>query len=117
MPGTVHACQVSKIAPKRVFFAIAEVSMHKKHFSLEGQKTTFTASLEGETRRTVQISRDDRPGVPFLTLDPVDHEVAHALQKMSDDAFIDMAIRQAIDDQLIEKALESHGPIVALLKH
>ena len=91
--------------------------MHRKQFSLEGQTMTFTASLEGETRRIVQIIRDDRPGQPFLTLDPVDHDVAHALQEISDEAFIDMAIRQATEDHLIEKALESHGPVVALLKH
>ena len=91
--------------------------MHHKQFTLEGQATTFTASLEGETRRIVQITRDDRPGHPFLTLDPVDHDVAHELQKISDEAFLDMAIRQATEDRLIEKALESHGPVVALLKH
>lgn len=91
--------------------------MHQKQFTLEGKTTTFTASLESETHRTVQITRDDHPGQPFLTLDPVDHEVAHALQRMSDEDFLDMAIRQAIDDHLIDKALESHGPVVALLKH
>jgi len=91
--------------------------MHEKQFSVEGVTPLFTARLEGETGRTVQITRDDRPGVPFLTLDPVDHEVAHALQSLSDASFLDKAIQQAIDDQLIHKALESHGPIVALLKH
>jgi hypothetical protein len=95
----------------------AEVSMHRKQFSLEGKKATFTASLEGETRRIVQITRDDHPGQPFLTLDPVDHDVAHAFQAMSDEAFLDFAIHQAIQDHLIDKALESHGPVVALLKH
>ncbi len=91
--------------------------MHHKQFSVDGVSITFTAALEGETARTVQITRDDHPGRPFLTLDPVDHEVAHALQKMSDEVFLEMAIRQAIDEHLIHKALESHGPIVAMLKH
>lgn len=91
--------------------------MHQKQFSLEGKNSTFTASLEGETRRIVQITRDDCPGQPFLTLDPVDHDVAHAFQTMSDEAFLDFAIRQATEDHLIDKALESHGPVVALLKH
>lgn len=90
--------------------------MHRKQFTLEGNTATFTASLEGETRRIVQITRDDRPGQPFLTLDPVDHDVAHALQDMNDEDFLDMAIRQAIEDHLVDKALESHGPVVALLK-
>lgn len=91
--------------------------MHRKQFSLKGNTATFTASLEGETRRIVRITRDDHPGQPFLTLDPVDHDVARTLQEMSDEEFLDVAIRQAIEDHLIDKALESRGPVVALLKH
>ena len=91
--------------------------MYRKQFNVDGVSNTFTARLEGETGRTVQIERDDHPGHPFVTLDPVSHDVAHELQKLSDQEFLDMAIRQAIEDKLIAKALQSHGPIVALLKH
>lgn len=91
--------------------------MDSKQFSVAGAATTFTAMLEGETRRTVQIERDDHRGHPFVSLDPVSHEVAHQLQAMDDEAFLDMAIRQAIEEDLIGKAMRSHGPVVALLKH
>lgn len=90
--------------------------MTQKSFRVDGVSTAFTAILESETGRMVRISRDDHPQTPLITLDPVDHDVAHALQALPDDAFLDKAIRQAIDDGLIAKALESGGPVVALLK-
>src|SRR5690606_6787988 len=35
-----------------------EATMHEKQFSVEGVTPRFTARLEGETGRTVQITRD-----------------------------------------------------------
>jgi len=91
--------------------------MQQKQFKAGNADTTFTAKLGGTTGRTVLITRDDQPDHLFLTLDPVDHDVARELLKMPDDEFLDMAVRQAIEDDLINKALESGGPVVALLKH
>lgn len=88
--------------------------MQQKQFTHQG--VGFTARLEGETARSVSITRDDHHGHPFVNLDPVDHELAHRLQKLDDAEFLDHAIQQAIADGLIAKALESGGPVVALLK-
>ncbi len=90
--------------------------MTQKSFRVDGVAAGFTATLESETGRMVRIDRDDQPGTPLLTLDPVDHDVAHDLQALSDEAFLDRAIRQAIDDGLIARALESGGPVVAMLR-
>lgn len=91
--------------------------MRQKSFSVETCPTTLTARLGGETGRTVLIMRDDQPEPPFVTLDPVNHEIAHALQSIPDDQFLDLAIAQALHDGLIHKALQSGGPVVALFRH
>ncbi len=91
--------------------------MHEKAFQVDGVTVGFTARLGGETGRTVLIMRNDRPEPPFVTLDPVDHHVAHELQRIPDDEFLELAIIQARRDGLIEKALHSGGPVVAMFKH
>lgn len=90
--------------------------MRQKPFSLPGSDARFIAALEGETARTVRIAREDQPQLPLLTLDPVDHELAHTLQGLPDDEFLELAISRALDDGLLRKALDSGGPMVALLR-
>lgn len=91
--------------------------MLQKAFTVPGCEVGFLARLGGETGRTVLILRDDQPEPPFVTLDPVNHDIAHTLQAIPDDTFLDMAITQAMRDGLIAKALQSGGPLVALFKH
>lgn len=88
--------------------------MQQKSFTHQG--LNFTARLDGETARSVSITRDEHPSHPFVNLDPVDHDLAHRLQQLNDSEFLDRAIQQAIADSLIDKALASGGPVVALLK-
>ncbi|GAA5233682.1 hypothetical protein FOZ76_07680 [Verticiella sediminum] len=90
--------------------------MRQKTFTVPGAGIRCTAKLEGETARTVLITRDDHPQTPLLTLDPVDHELAHVLQDLPDDEFLELAITRALDDGLLRKALDSGGPVVALLR-
>lgn len=88
--------------------------MRHKQFTHNG--INYTARLEGETLRTVAITRDEHDAQPLINLDPVDHDLAHRLQKMNDAEFLDRAIDQAINENLFAKAAESGGPVVALLK-